>query len=145
MALCTHGNSHLVTITKHLLCTYPIGEKASKGEVIDLASLDKTAQDSFMSRVADVKKMNELRLKMGKEAVVKDTIKKESAESALNALHALSSALPSSGCANPLCTTPSSPPPTLSQCARCRTVAYCSRPCQVDHWKVHKTACSKKE
>ncbi|CAB9523372.1 MYND domain protein [Seminavis robusta] len=28
-------------------------------------------------------------------------------------------------------------------CAKCKTVSYCSRDCQVQHWKVHKKVCGK--
>ena len=31
--------------------------------------------------------------------------------------------------------------PTSLQCARCREVTYCSKPCQKIHWKVHKSVC----
>ena len=31
----------------------------------------------------------------------------------------------------------------LSKCAGCRTVSYCSRECQVQHWKDHKVQCKK--
>ena len=29
-------------------------------------------------------------------------------------------------------------------CSRCKTVWYCSRECQVQHWKQHKKVCKKK-
>ena len=28
-----------------------------------------------------------------------------------------------------------------SQCSRCHKVRYCSRECQMDHWKEHKSLC----
>jgi hypothetical protein len=31
----------------------------------------------------------------------------------------------------------------LSPCSRCRDARYCSKECQVAHWKVHKQSCSK--
>ena len=31
----------------------------------------------------------------------------------------------------------------LKQCSRCKSVAYCSRDCQVAHYKVHKKPCLK--
>lgn len=30
---------------------------------------------------------------------------------------------------------------TLQRCARCKTVFYCSRDCQRQHWKIHKRVC----
>jgi hypothetical protein len=31
----------------------------------------------------------------------------------------------------------------LSSCAKCSTALYCSRPCQLEHWDLHKPTCSK--
>jgi hypothetical protein len=33
--------------------------------------------------------------------------------------------------------------PPISQCSRCLGVAYCSRECQVSHWKKHKYDCTR--
>lgn len=33
-------------------------------------------------------------------------------------------------------------PDTLSRCARCRRILYCSRACQVAHWRVHRQDCN---
>ena len=33
---------------------------------------------------------------------------------------------------------------TFKVCSRCSKVKYCSKECQVNHWKIHKTACHKK-
>jgi hypothetical protein len=33
--------------------------------------------------------------------------------------------------------------PPISQCSRCWGVAYCSRECQVSHWKKHKYDCTR--
>ena len=30
------------------------------------------------------------------------------------------------------------------RCSRCKTTIYCSRECQVSHWKIHKAACKSK-
>ena len=35
-------------------------------------------------------------------------------------------------------------PQSLMACSRCGQVAYCSRECQRQHWKLHKQACSQK-
>ena len=32
-------------------------------------------------------------------------------------------------------------PSAMKACGRCRLVAYCSRECQVAHWKKHKGSC----
>jgi hypothetical protein len=32
----------------------------------------------------------------------------------------------------------------LSMCSRCKTISYCTRECQVSHWKVHKKECAKR-
>lgn len=29
-------------------------------------------------------------------------------------------------------------------CARCKTISYCSRECQKQHWKAHKNECAEK-
>jgi len=34
-------------------------------------------------------------------------------------------------------------PGGLKRCSRCKFVHYCSRNCQKEHWKVHRTACGK--
>jgi hypothetical protein len=35
--------------------------------------------------------------------------------------------------------------PKLKQCSWCKAVAYCSRDCQVAHWKAgHKEACQER-
>ncbi|KAF9907095.1 hypothetical protein EC991_011313 [Linnemannia zychae] len=31
---------------------------------------------------------------------------------------------------------------SLKRCSKCRSVQYCSRECQKDHWKVHKKVCA---
>jgi MYND finger len=31
---------------------------------------------------------------------------------------------------------------TISFCAKCKTAKYCSRPCQIQHWPVHKLECA---
>lgn len=31
----------------------------------------------------------------------------------------------------------------LKKCSRCRQIKYCSRECQVEHWKTHKKQCKK--
>ena len=33
--------------------------------------------------------------------------------------------------------------PNLKMCAKCRVTRYCSRDCQMAHWKVHKKVCAK--
>ena len=36
---------------------------------------------------------------------------------------------------------PASPVVRLRVCARCRAVRYCSRECQLGHWREHKSEC----
>jgi len=43
-------------------------------------------------------------------------------------------------CAN--CGVAASPTVKLSLCSRCRSVEYCCRDCQKQHWKTHKAACN---
>lgn len=43
-------------------------------------------------------------------------------------------------CSNPECTN-SQEGATLSECAACRSVRYCSRDCQLAHWSAHKEQC----
>ncbi|KAF8812584.1 hypothetical protein BYT27DRAFT_7182621 [Phlegmacium glaucopus] len=45
-------------------------------------------------------------------------------------------------CGNPQCYIRASEA-TLKTCARCKTVRYCSRQCQVTNWKSHKDWCNK--
>ncbi|KAI1320853.1 hypothetical protein EDD11_009810 [Mortierella claussenii] len=41
--------------------------------------------------------------------------------------------------------TPDLKPKPLIKCAKCNKVAYCSRPCQINHWNsTHKNTCNKK-
>ena len=35
--------------------------------------------------------------------------------------------------------------PSMKQCARCKLVHYCSRPCQLQHWSLHKSACHQRQ
>ncbi|KAI8822901.1 uncharacterized protein EV422DRAFT_618631 [Fimicolochytrium jonesii] len=44
-------------------------------------------------------------------------------------------------CANPGCPNRSTHPTATQRCSRCKSEWYCSRPCQVENWKVHKTVC----
>ena len=58
----------------------------------------------------------------------------------LSALAAAVKMVPRQICA--CCGAAKSPTTSLSQCAACKTVLYCSRACQVRHWKLgHKGAC----
>jgi hypothetical protein len=46
-------------------------------------------------------------------------------------------------CSNPKCTAPTSKKPKM--CAACRTVFYCSKACQKQHWKAgHKADCTQR-
>jgi hypothetical protein len=46
-------------------------------------------------------------------------------------------------CSKPTCTTiQQANRKSLMLCSRCKVSAYCSRECQVGHWKQHKLACS---
>jgi hypothetical protein len=50
-------------------------------------------------------------------------------------------------CNNPSCSNVAGPSElqlvtgSSSQCGGCRTARYCSRTCQLEHWKRHKPAC----
>jgi len=45
-----------------------------------------------------------------------------------------------------LCSNPACPVGYCTkQCGKCRTTFYCSRPCQVAHWKIHKPLCAQEE
>lgn len=48
---------------------------------------------------------------------------------------------PLAPCANPNCGRYEEKVKGFSKCARCKTVAYCSRECQGEHWKLHKKHC----
>ena len=42
-------------------------------------------------------------------------------------------------CFNPFCQIPTSQVPEgLKKCTRCSLARYCSRACQIKHWKIHK-------
>ena len=43
-----------------------------------------------------------------------------------------------SGCMGPCCQAKK-----FSRCARCHVVSYCSKDCQLEHWKSHKKICKK--
>ena len=48
------------------------------------------------------------------------------------------------GCSNPVCVSlagASEVAVSNKACTGCKVVYYCSRGCQVDHWKVHKKLC----
>ena len=45
-------------------------------------------------------------------------------------------------CNNPSCTQQNILEDKPSRCSRCKASFYCSRDCQVAHWKVHKQSCS---
>jgi hypothetical protein len=53
----------------------------------------------------------------------------------------LNKASPLAPCANPSCDAFEKKVKGFSSCSRCRTVAYCSRSCQMEHWKTHKKSC----
>jgi hypothetical protein len=53
----------------------------------------------------------------------------------------LNKASPLAPCANPSCDAFEKKAKGFSSCSRCRTVAYCSRSCQKEHWKTHKKSC----
>ncbi|RKO91234.1 hypothetical protein BDK51DRAFT_21278 [Blyttiomyces helicus] len=40
------------------------------------------------------------------------------------------------------CSATPAPSISLKSCAKCRTVRYCSRECQVSHWGAHKASCA---
>lgn len=52
----------------------------------------------------------------------------------------------SARCANTKCTVIVSDPSVLIKCSNCQTFKYCTKDCQVDHWKmIHKKECVKKD
>jgi hypothetical protein len=44
-------------------------------------------------------------------------------------------------CSNPVCTFVSNNEKNLIKCLRCNDAKYCTRPCQVAHWQIHKDSC----
>ncbi|KAI8920985.1 hypothetical protein DFJ77DRAFT_144806 [Powellomyces hirtus] len=44
-------------------------------------------------------------------------------------------------CANPTCPNRATHPTATQRCSQCKSEWYCSRPCQVENWKVHKPVC----
>ncbi len=54
----------------------------------------------------------------------------------------LYTASPLTRCANPRCDELEVKVKVFAKCSRCKKVAYCSRGCQADHWKLsHKKRC----
>lgn len=50
--------------------------------------------------------------------------------------------LPPQFCSNPLCQSKERVTGEFKLCSACKTVRYCGRDCQVQHWKEHKPACN---
>ena len=50
-------------------------------------------------------------------------------------------ARPFAPCANLTCTKVETSIKQYNRCSNCKTLAYCSRECQKEHWKVHKLEC----
>ncbi|CCC12973.1 hypothetical protein SMACR_06115 [Sordaria macrospora] len=71
---------------------------------------------------------------LGEQRVLR--LAKKRAEDLLSAVESGSSQSPLARCAN--CGKAST---QLSLCGRCKSVAYCGRPCQVAHYKGHKATC----
>ena len=58
-----------------------------------------------------------------------------------NKVYKLHEAIPYAPCGNPSCNNVEVEVKSFTNCAQCRTVAYCSHDCQKAHWKTHKKVC----
>ena len=50
-------------------------------------------------------------------------------------------ASPFAPCANPVCHKYETSVKQYNRCSKCKTISYCSRECQKEHWKKHKPEC----
>ena len=131
MALTTSQSPYLSNASKALLALTPLGQRARTGESIGRQQLGEVEYVRFEARIEQMKNTQAVAAASG------DASTSGSEQGSCSGKQ--SAAVKCGGCGKEQARGAS-----FAACGRCRSVRYCTKECQLRHWKEHKAHCNKR-